>query len=235
MPSLPELQRQFGAALAGGPVPPMLADEAGRFSIYRNNRVLSLSRVLRAIYPATERVLGKGEFQQMARGFIIRYPPTAPDLALYGEKLAAYLRERGHPEHLTGLAELEWLHHHLPEHEHAPGLSLQTIIPPGTDPLQISFTWHPAAELLYTAFAVDCLQRGEVGFTLSQHRHLLLRARHGRVEQHNLDPETFDFYVALYRGKTLGQATQVLSLGTIDIIATLGQALAWGCFAEMRI
>ena len=136
---------------------------------------------------------------------------------------------------MADVASLEWTEHTLLEHEFAPELSLQAGVPAGVDPLKLSFIWHPAAELFWAASNVDRLRTGKATEPDWRQIHLLLRARHGKIQQLELEPEVFGFYSALRWGKSLGEAVAGIGNGNFDIITSLSQALAFGCFAEIQI
>ncbi|MCY4209145.1 MAG: DNA-binding domain-containing protein [Roseovarius sp.] len=97
------------------PVPKGLSngqgDPAGRrFSVYRNNVVLSLTSALETAFPAIAKLVGPENFSKVARLFLARHPPSSPLIMYYGEEFPDFLegfeplRRYGH---LPDLARLE--------------------------------------------------------------------------------------------------------------------------------
>lgn len=68
----------------GGPAPK-------RFAVYRNNVAVSLTEVLRAAFPAIERLVGAAFFAAMAGEFLRRHPPRSRIMMLYGDEFAGFL------------------------------------------------------------------------------------------------------------------------------------------------
>jgi hypothetical protein len=110
-------ETSFAGALldAGRPIPDgVTAHNAAiptrRFGVYRNNVVTGLVKVLRARFPAVEKIVGEEFFAEMARVFVAERPPRTPLLAAYGDDFAAFIaafepaRELGY---LADVAQLE--------------------------------------------------------------------------------------------------------------------------------
>ncbi len=120
MPSLRELQADFARALDGDEgallrhVRPGGLDPRRRVFIYRNNLHAGLGGVLRAVYPAIERLVGEGFFRFAAREYVRRCPSRDGDLERYGEDFASLLEAlpqlAPHP-YLPDVARLEWAVH----------------------------------------------------------------------------------------------------------------------------
>ena len=108
-------ETSFAGALldAGRPIPDgVTAHNAAiptrRFGVYRNNVVTGLVKVLRARFPAVEKIVGEEFFAEMARVFVAERPPRTPLLAAYGDDFAAFIaafepaRELGFVERRRG-------------------------------------------------------------------------------------------------------------------------------------
>ena len=68
-------------------------DGPERLAIYRNNFLISLGEALKANFPVTLQLLGKGFFEQAARAFVLTQPPQRPCLFEYGAGFADHLRD----------------------------------------------------------------------------------------------------------------------------------------------
>ncbi len=107
MPSLPELQAGFAAALLDGGGPP-------RMAVYRGNVFGNWSAALAAAYPVVRRIVGAEFFDAMARDFARTHPSQSGDLHEYGARLAEFLEAYPHTQdlpYLPDVARLEWLAH----------------------------------------------------------------------------------------------------------------------------
>ena len=107
MPSLPELQREFGAALldAGGPP---------RMAVYRGNVFGNWSAALGGAYPVVRKIVGAQFFNAMARDYARAHPSQSGDLHEYGAQLAGFLEAYVHTQdlpYLPDVARVEWLAH----------------------------------------------------------------------------------------------------------------------------
>lgn len=107
MPSLLELQRDFGAHLLGAGGPP-------RMNVYRGNVFGNWSAALAGAYPVARRIVGAEFFEAMAREYARVYPSASGDLNEYGANLAAFLEAFPGTQdllYLPDVARLEWLAH----------------------------------------------------------------------------------------------------------------------------
>ncbi|BBL77267.1 DNA-binding domain-containing protein [Methylomagnum ishizawai] len=164
MPSLPEIQRGFSAAVFGqdtGLLPWIrengLAAER-RLAIYRNNTFLGLAEALRDGFPVVHRLVGTEFFDALARRFVAESPPRSGCLLDYGAEFAdsieAFAPARPLP-YLPDVARLEWAWH---EAFHAAdagvfGLAdLAALSPEQQAGLHLHL--HPSARLLASAWPV---------------------------------------------------------------------------------
>ncbi len=118
---LSELQSQFGSYLqANSSSSAFLLNQVQQsrlpkedcISIYRNNFLLSLTQVLSATFPYSEKIIGTECFNQLAKLCIQKYPPLEADCSQYGEKMISALDEAPHitacVPYLTEVFNHEW-------------------------------------------------------------------------------------------------------------------------------
>ncbi len=116
MPSLPELQQRFAAALLApvGGLPPILpggATGAERLGIYRRTIASNYRNALGATYPVARRVVGAPFFHALVDAYVATHPSRSGDLNAYGGAFGDFLA--GYPPaselpYLADVARLEW-------------------------------------------------------------------------------------------------------------------------------
>ncbi len=157
MPSLPELQRAFAAAVYAGDDAVTAHVRHDRFpaarhlQVYRNNVFESLVGALKAVYPVVERLVGTGFFAYAADGYIRRHPPTSGNLHDFGAEFAGFLADFEPARalaYLPDVARLEWAWHRAFHAADQAPLALVRLaaVPPGQYG-QLRFRLHPSAQL----------------------------------------------------------------------------------------
>jgi len=170
MPSLRELQRDFGRALLGGPVAdvtPTIAEDGvpaeARLAIYRHHVFATLTSVLRSAYPVVCRLVDERFFDYAADAFIRRHPPAGPCLVEYGAELPAFLREFPACRHLVYLpdvARLEWAIHAAHHAEEAVPLAPTALADLDPERVgEVTFRFDPSLALVASRWPIDAIWR----------------------------------------------------------------------------
>lgn len=255
MPSLHELQRMFGAALASGESAALERhvvangiDAVARIHIYRNNtREIHLA-ALRAAFPVLERLVGADYFRQLAFEYRERFPSTSGNLHFLGCELPLFLEHRfagTEYRYLPDVAKLEWAYQEvLVAAEHAPLAvdRLQRVAP--VDYPRLVFRLHPAARLVASPFPVltiwsanqpDTGDTGTIDLRSGGERVLVLRTA-GEVELRRLDDPEFMFLKLIADGATLAVAADAaVNAGAFDLGATLRRYAAAGLLIDFSL
>lgn len=246
-PSLPDLQRQFMAALyderaarsesaiAGHGLEP-----AARLRIYRNSCSAIHTGALRTTYPAVLALVGEDYFEQTARGFRHTQPSRSGNLQDYGAGFAEYLEslpELSTLSYLPDVARLEWLRQACVLAEAAMPLShagFANALVHDDDPVRI--TLHPSVQLLTSRHPVFTLwryamqpspERLALG---SEGEYVVLWRETGEVTMDAADAASFACIAALARGDTLTtaqRAAQARDAG-FDLSACIDSLLEHG-------
>lgn len=224
MPGLHELQRGFSKYIVDQSETDFVQDidpngitGPRRLNVYRNNVFSSLTEALRAVYPATEMIVGKDFFKQTARHFITNYPSASGDLHDYGKDFPAFLQAMPELEHLGYLpdvAQLEWHYHEVFHATDASAVSLQEIQMALQNVTQaeygqLRFQAHPATRLLQSRFPIVDIWTFASG------------DKNQRVQK-SLNLEPGDYYFAVTR-RNLKMAFQTLDVGEYTFLMLLSQ------------
>ena len=78
-------------ALPTGIVDPAGAPAPKRYSVYKNNVIVSYIEALGAAYPACKALVGEDFFNALAREFVTQNPPNSQLMILFGEGFDAFL------------------------------------------------------------------------------------------------------------------------------------------------
>ncbi len=212
------MSTEFAAALLdpGRAVPEGLTGPGGvpagrRFSVYRNNVVVSLIEALLTGFPATCRQLGERDFRALAGVFLRVHPPTSPLLMFYGAALPGFLEGFAPLRRRPWLADLARLEIALRESYHAAdAMPLEAAalaaLPPGRM-LAAGFGLAPSLRLLSSPWPVLDLWRAETPAAPAHAAQDLVVLRPAfDPEPHILPPGGARFLAALADGLPLGAA-----------------------------
>jgi hypothetical protein len=170
MSSPRELERDFAAALLGGPDMPVVAeiqgdglDPAARLAIYRHHVFTTLTDALEATYPVVVRLVDRRFFAYAADRYIRQHPPAGPCLFEYGESLADFLAAFPASRHLTYLPDvtrLEWALNRALHAEDAVALDPRWLaaVPPHVVG-RLRLRLHPSLSLLESPWPIEHIWR----------------------------------------------------------------------------
>jgi hypothetical protein len=174
VPALRELQAAFRQSLLGdadgvasSALDAWIADDglaaSARVAIYRHHVRDTLTEVLRAAYPVTNRLVHERFFAYAADHYIRASPPAGPCLFEYGASLPAFL-EHFPPcrelAYLPDVARLEWALHAAVHAADTVSLAPAALRDLSTDAvMQATFRFHPAVTLLESPWPIDRIWR----------------------------------------------------------------------------
>ena len=224
MPSLHELQRAFARAMvsehdaaAYGAIDGDGVAPAERLRIYRNTFRSTLTRTLRMVYPAVDRLVGTDFFDRAAEAFVAAHPPESGDLNEYGEGFADFLA--GLPPavsvpYLADVARFEWALNVAANVADAPVLDANELASLDSEQhASLRFAPHPSVSLLALAYPADHIADAVLSaddeamaqVDLSSGPVLLVIHRGAQgVEAQRLAPDAHRFLSVLYAGEVLG-------------------------------
>ena len=252
---LHDLQRDFAnVALANKTsalVPQVMATNGTRerrLNVYRTNTVNSLTDVLRAAFPVTERIVGERFFQAAALAYLDSHPPQQPTLFRYGDTLPAFL-ETFEPaqalSYLPNVARLEWarVESYFAEDEGVlDPTALADVAPERLE--AVVFTFHPSVRLVesdFPIFEIWAVNQPDYGavpeMNFDNPEQGLVQRRGLAVIQRVVSPETFQWLRLIGDGTTLGEATEaaLAADSTFDLQDTLRLLLADGALTHLDL
>jgi len=186
-----------------------------RFAVYRNNVVVSLMEALGAAYPSIAMILGKENFDKVARNYIVHHPPSSPMMQQFGKHFPEFLsgfRPLQNAPFLVdvAIAEIAWL-----EAIHAKD---ESVLTPqelgGVDPEKtLALTFEPlrATRLVRSQYPVHTLFEARntwpvPGINLDESQTLLITRPYLDCIATPLDETRAAFIYDLVSGTSLGEA-----------------------------
>ena len=118
-------QSQFIQAIFDStlPVPEGIVSQSSsstkRFSVYRNNVIVSLIESLEATYPIICKLVGDEFFKAMAGNYVRNFPPKSPLMLLYGIEFPEFLKDFEPVRNLPYLSDVGRIERALRESYHS--------------------------------------------------------------------------------------------------------------------
>lgn len=235
MPSLPELQAAFAAALVDGSDAALLAHvvadriaPAERLAVYRNNLRHNFREALRAVYPVVERLVGTRFFDHAADRYTRAHPSTSGDIHAFGARFADFLgafEPAAGLRYLPDVARLEWAMHEVFHAAAPPAFPLERLaaVPPAALGA-LRFSLSPACRLLASPWPIHRLwalnqpdTAWDEAFDLYAGGVAVLVRRSGfAVELEALPAAEFALLAGLAAGQPLGAALEAVHASAPD-------------------
>lgn len=189
-----------------------------RFSVYRNNVVVSLVEAIAATYPGVAALTGDEFFKAMARVYCLENPPKTAVLIDYGAGFPDFIEDFEPAQslpYLADVARIEWAYtraYHARDEAPIPITALNDI--PPDDLAQVRFELHPSLQLVtsrYPAVSIwaDCTDRaGNLTIDMTRGEEGLIIRPALVVDVRVLPSGGAQFIDLLAQDKTIGDAAE---------------------------
>lgn len=245
---------KFAAGLfdPDAPAPAGVVDPNGtpapkRYSVYKNNVVVSYLDALAAAYPACKNLVGETFFNAIGRSYLQKVPPKSQLMILFGEGFSDFVKDYPpalQAPFLPDIAKLEraWrLAYHSADIAPISAEKLGTL---PTDELgEATITFLPSVALVRSGFPVFSLWHAATNqHSLDgidpQHAETTLIVRPDlQVDVHNIAIEFAAPIQALLAGETLNRAaeTGLIENSNFDFSAMLSLLIQTGSIANIKL
>jgi len=227
------------------PVPDGLLDAKGdpagaRFSVYRNNVIVSLSEALATAFPLVRKLLGTEVFGKLAAVYVRAHPPGSPLMMFYGEKLPEFLdgfEPLAHIKYLGTCAQLDMEMRHSYHAADATPPDVTALQDP-EHAMETRLSLAPATRIIRSAWPLYDLWAFNMQPSAPKPRavaqDVLVTRPEYDPQPHLLPVGMADWLDSLDRGHTLGQATQdtMTSHPNFDLAGSLTLALTSQALAD---
>lgn len=241
-------QSDFRAALLDAklPVPDGLRDSndapaGARFSVYRNNVILSLTEALETAFPLVRKLLGAETFARLAGLYVRAHPPSSPLMMFYGEALPDFLDDFKPLEHIGYLADCARLDLAQRQSYHAADSTPFDPAPlMGENAEQFQIALAPAVRILRSAWPLYDIWRYNMQPDAPKpqptSQDVLVTRPEFDPQVHLLPSGAATWLEALSEGQELGAAvnTALATHPDFDLTASLGLALGAAAFSDEK-
>ncbi len=224
------------------------SDPARRFSVYRNNVMVSLMDALAQAFPVTQELVGEEFFRAMAKRFVLAHPPRTRILAYYGQEFAAFVQAfapAASLPYLADVARLEMLRIQAYHAADATTLTAQDIAAALADEAglgELRFGLHPSVSVLRSRHAVVSLWGAHQGLLdiasvdPAQAQTALIVRIGLDVSIVGIDDASGFFIEQLRQDASLGQAAAASEqeFPQFDLATGLGALLRWHCVSALK-
>ena len=252
---LAERQKAFAAALLNPrrDVPSGLVGPDGvaslvRFSVYRNNVVVSLIEALEDAFPAVCRIVGGEFFRAMARAYVATEPPTSPILLDYGAGFSSFIAAFPPAASLPYLPDVARIERAWSEAYHAPdAIALEPVAfaaIPIERAAELRLVVHPSVRIVRSRFPALTIWRMNVADGVPEPVDLeaggedaVVARPAAEVEARSMPEGGVEFFTALERGHSLAEATKLgfRAHPQFDLAANLAALINAGIFIRYSL
>lgn len=233
-------QSEFRDALldAGKSVPEGLRDGQGapagaRFSVYRNNVIVSLTEALATAFPLVLKLIGADTFGRLAAIYVRQHPPQSPVMMFYGDGMPAFLDSFEPLAHIKYLPDCARVDLALRQSYHARDADAPdtSALDNPEQAMAARFALAPATRIIRSAWPLyDIWAFNMAGATKPRAvaQDVLITRALFDPAPHLLPQGAADWLALLDGGETVGSATEtVLQMHpAFDVAATLTLALS---------
>lgn len=217
-----------------------------RFSVYRNNVVVSLMEAVAESFPAVQAIIGEENFAVLSRSFIYHHPPNSAMMQNYGAEFPAYLtafKPLAHAPYLADLANLEWQWIEAYHEENADCLAPDALTKIDQDALmQATFEAHPATRIVSSSFDLVTLFSVREGNQIDLEQintasDILLTRPALQVHFQSVEQDIAIFLQNLLNGSTLGEALQSAmdKSSAFDPASAITTMMSSGAFSNITL
>ncbi|NVK33365.1 MAG: putative DNA-binding domain-containing protein [Rhodobacteraceae bacterium] len=219
-----------------------------RFSVYRNNVMVSLIEALEQNFPAVMKMLGPGYFKALSKLYVETHPPQSPVMMWFGssfpdfidtfEPLALY-------PYLGDLARFEWAWLQAYHAKDAEIFDPGVLSDLGADALaELTFDLHPSVRIVQSKWPVLSLAeanrfgtRSVDSIEIEGGEDVLISRPALDVIVFRLKPGAASFLIGIAEGLSLGEAAaQAESLNEMfDLGAVLRDSFEAGAFIKVSM
>lgn len=203
---------------------------ARRFAVYRNNVAVALIEALETRFPASQRVVGPDFFAHLARSYIAANLPRSPLMGRYGDDFPEHMTDFPGLEELAYLADVARIEAARTRAYHAADaepLGAEAFAALDADALErVTVELHPSAEVVRSTHPVVAIWTMNAGdaeprpIERWEAEDALVCRPAMEVLVRRLPPGGADFFDALKRGATLGDAADAAASATDDFDLT---------------
>lgn len=245
----PDLQTRYAAAVIDPalPVPAGIDGEHGRFDVYRNNVMVSLTDALADTYPVTASLVGDEFFAAMAGVYIRQDLPAAPMLMQYGDKFADFIDGFEPADAVPFLADVARLERAWLDAYHAvdaTSVAIGVLATLGDDDIQQArLILHPSLQVVGSTFPVVSIWQAhqdtctpDLGDISPSSEYALIVRPEMDVVVMTIDAAAADFIAAIQMGQSLAAALETLAEhADADQSFHLNNLFAAGCIIGLEI